>query len=95
MGTGELQILPSAWLNRKHEKGFAITKGLYQDMRKIRESLPAYEIEVKALAEAVLEFSESPTSQNFRYWKSYFIERSKPELLNLFQLFVSNFLYSK
>ena len=40
----------------------------------------------KALAEAVLEFSEEPTIQNFQYWRRYFIDRETPGLLNLFQV---------
>lgn len=93
--TTPLQTLPSSWLDRKQPSGFSLTKGLYKDLRLIRERLPAYERELKALAEAVLDFSESPSVRNYRYWTNYFIDRNKPELLNLFQLFGANFLYSK
>ena len=91
----QLPTLPSAFLDSEHEHGFAFTKDLYKDIRSIRERLPGYEREMRALAEAVLEFSENPSRKNFQYWKYYFIDRDKPELLNLFQLFVVNFLYSK
>ena len=96
IGSGpQLYTLPSTFLDRKHELGFAFTKALFKEVRVIRGRLPGFERELRALAEAVLEFSEAPCRKNFRYWKYYFIDRDKPELLNLFQLFVTNFLYSK
>lgn len=92
---GRFLPLPSAWLDRSNEKGFASTKGVYDEVRAIRESLPGYKAEIKALAEAVLEFSEEPTEQNFLYWRNYFTERQTPGLLNLFQVHVVNSLFSK
>jgi len=87
-------ILPSVWLDRKNGNGFASTKQWYNEIKTLRESLPHYKTEIKALAEAVLEYSEEPTPQNFYYWKNYFIEKQTPGLLTLFQVYASNHLYA-
>lgn len=78
--------LPSVWLDRENTTGFAGTKAWYNEIKAIRESLPDYKRELKAMAEAVLEFSEEPTIQNYQYWRKYFIEKQTPGLLNLFQV---------
>jgi hypothetical protein len=78
--------LPSLWLDRNYEFGFAGTKNWYDEIKAIRDSLPAYKAEIKALAEAALEFSEEPTTQNYQYWRQYFIDKQTPGLLNLFQV---------
>ncbi len=78
--------LPSVWLDRNYEHGFAGTRAWYDEIKTVRDSLPAYKAELKALAEAALEFSEEPTTQNYHYWRQYFIDRQAPGLLNLFQV---------
>lgn len=78
--------LPSVWLDRNNEHGFADTKLWYDEIKTLREAMPGYKAEIKALAEAVLEFSEEPTTQNYQYWRQYFIDRQTPGLLNLFQV---------
>lgn len=86
--------LPSDWLDRTNKKGFAATKQWYNNIKMLRESLPQFQYELKALAEAVLEFGEEPTGKNFRYWKSYFTERQASGLLQLFQVYAVNFLFA-
>ncbi len=86
--------LPSVWLDRSNEKGFAGTKSWYDQVKTLRDSLPNYRCELKALAEASLEFSEEPTRRNFLYWKSYFMEKQTPGLLQLFQVFAINHLFT-
>ena len=78
--------LPSLWFEKENEAGFTGTKEWYTEIRNIRSSLPNYKQEIKALAEAVLEYSEEPTVQNFHYWRNYFIDKETPGLLNLFQV---------
>ena len=78
--------LPSVWLARSNSTGFAGTKAWYAEIKSIRESLPNYKSELKAMAEAVLEFSQEPTVQNYQYWRNYFIEKNTPGLLTLFQV---------
>lgn len=78
--------LPSVWLDRYNATGFAGTKAWYVEIKSVRESLPNYKNELKAIAEAVLEFSEEPTIQNYQYWRKYFIDKQMPGLLNLFQV---------
>ena len=87
--------LPSVWFDRNNEFGFTGTKEWYAQIKNVRASLPAYKEEIKALAEAVLEYSEEPTLQNFAYWRSYFIEKGTPGLLNLFQIAAINQQYIK
>ena len=78
--------LPSVWLDKDNSTGFAGTKAWYEEIKSVRESLPNYKNELKAMAEAVLEFSEEPTVQNYQYWRKYFMEKQTPGLLNLFQV---------
>jgi hypothetical protein len=82
--------LPSLWFDKSYEYGFAGTKQWYAQIKNVRTSLPAYKEELKALAEAILEYSEEPTAQNFSYWRNYFIEKGTPGLLNLFQVTAIN-----
>lgn len=82
--------LPSTWLLEANTDGYAITKDFLDPIKLIRLSLPRHRTELKGLAEAVLEFSEEPTQQNFRYWRNYFIEKDEPILLNLFITYASN-----
>jgi hypothetical protein len=78
--------LPSVWLDKDNQTGFAGTKNWFSEIKAVRESLPNYKQEIKALAEAVLEFSDEPSVQNYQYWRQYFIEKGTPGLLNLFQV---------
>lgn len=82
--------LPSLWFDAENIEGFAATKEWLQAVKSIRYSLPTYQIELRALAEAVLEFSEEPTAKNFAYWRRYFIDQEKPILLHLFGVYCSN-----
>jgi hypothetical protein len=82
--------LPSLWLDSENEEGYAITREWLEGIKTLRFSLPSYQIGLRAIAEAVLEFSEEPTSKNFKYWRSYFIEHGEPVLLHLFGVYASN-----
>lgn len=86
----DLLALPSIWFDPENPEGFAVIKEWLDEIRTIRRSLPGFKIEIKALAEAVAEFSEEPTSENYAYWRNYFIEKQEPVLLNLFTVFVAN-----
>ena len=82
--------LPSLWLDKDNPDGYSVTREWLDEIKLVRHSLPNFQIELKALAEAVLEFSEEPTKENFNYWRNYFIERDQPVLLNLFTVFCAN-----
>jgi hypothetical protein len=82
--------LPSLWFDPENPEGYSIIKEWLDEIRSIRQSLPNFKVEIKALAEAVQEFSEEPTPENFQYWRNYFIEKDEPVLLNLFSVFCSN-----
>ena len=83
---GRYMPLPSVWFEKSNEYGFVSTRKWLQEVKDVRQSLPNYKQEVKALAEAVLEFSEEPTVKNYQYWRGYFIEQKTPGLLSLFQM---------
>jgi hypothetical protein len=85
--------LPSVWLDEKNTLGFSGTQRWYDQISTIRKSLPAYKTGIKALAEAVIEVSKDPSRGNYEYWRSYFIERNTPGLLNLFQIVTVQQLY--
>jgi hypothetical protein len=93
-GAGRYVPLPSIWLDKDYEAGFAGTKSWYTEIRIMRSSLPNFKAEIKALAEAVLEFSEEPTVQNYQYWRTYFIDKEAPGLLQLFQVSAIHHLYN-
>lgn len=90
--TGLMQ-LPTHWLNIERTDGFVSTKGWFDAICSIRSSLPAYRIELKGFAEAILEISEDPSRKNFHYWRNYFIDRRSPVLLNLFLETIANQQY--
>ncbi|MBL7730346.1 MAG: hypothetical protein JNM88_04145 [Chitinophagaceae bacterium] len=77
--------LPSVWLDETNKRGFAGTESWYNRVIDMRQSLPSYKQEVKALAEAILELSTEPSNANYQYWRSYFIDHRSPGLLTLFQ----------
>lgn len=85
--------LPSIWFDPETTEGYATIKDWLDEIRAIRSSVPDFKIEIKALAEAVLELSEEPTTENFLYWRQYFIEKEEPVLLNLFTVFAANLIY--
>lgn len=87
---GRYMPLPSMWFDKNNEFGFAGTKAWYAEIKNVRTSLPNYKEDIRALAEAILEYSEEPTAQNFAYWRRYFIEKGAPGLLNLFQVSAIN-----
>lgn len=82
--------LPSLWLDKENPEGYASTKDLLDEIKALRHSLPGFQIEIKALAEAVLEFAEEPTNENFTYWRNYFNEKDEPVLLNIYTVFAAN-----
>jgi len=86
----DLLSLPSLWLDKENPEGYAQTKELLDQVKIMRHSLPNFQVEIKALAEAVLEFSEEPTESNFKYWRNYFIEHDEPVLLNMFTVYCTN-----
>lgn len=87
---GRYVPIPSIWLNKENEYGFAGTKEWYNDILAVRASLPNYKTELKAFAEAILEMNSEPSSKNFQYWRNYFIDRKAPGLLTLFLTTVAN-----
>lgn len=86
--------LPSVWLHPGNEKGYRGTEAWHRKILETRASLPVYKIELRALAEGVLEMTEEPTVQNFLYWKEYFISKRAPGLLQLFLGVLANGFYS-
>ena len=82
--------LPSLWLDKENPEGYACTKDYLDEVKILRRSLPGFQIQIKALAEAALEFSETPTTENFVYWRNYFTEKNEPVLLNIFTVFCAN-----
>lgn len=85
--------VPSIWLDKENPTGFTGTKEWYENIKAVRSSLPNYKAELRAFAEAILEMKEDPTSENFQYWRNYFIEKKMPGLLTLFLTTVANQQY--
>lgn len=89
-GNGKYIPLPSIWFNNTNDKGFKGTLKWMDDLNCKRRSVPLYRIELKAMAEAVLEMVEEPTVANFRYWKTYLLERKQEWLYSLLISVVMN-----
>ncbi|MEO8771522.1 MAG: hypothetical protein ABI402_15610 [Ferruginibacter sp.] len=67
--------IPSIWMHETFKGGFEATESFYLSLITMRKTCPLYRIELRAVAEAVLELSECPTHNNFRYWRQWFQER--------------------
>lgn len=67
--------IPSIWMHPAFPDGFEATGRVYESLMSIRRSFPLCRIELRAVAEALLELSECPTHDNFRYWQRWFQER--------------------
>jgi hypothetical protein len=87
---GKYVPLPSNWFDKKNDKGFSGTIKWMDALNLKRKSVPLHRIELKAMAEAVLEMTEDPSVPNFRYWKSYLIDRKQEWLYFLFVSVVMN-----
>jgi hypothetical protein len=81
--------LPTQWLHPGNEQGFSGTHNRLRRIETARVSLPGHRQELKAMAEAVLEMHEEPSSANYQYWRSYFIQAGEPRLLELFQQYLA------
>ena len=90
---GKFIPLPSLWFDENNRNGFAGTAAWLDAVTKIRKSLPDYRENLKALGEAVAEFSEDSTIKNYSFWTGYFIERKDTNLLRAFQLFTSHYFF--
>jgi hypothetical protein len=88
----ECLSFPSLWLDLDNPNGYVASKNWYKEIKNVRKSLPEYQSEVKALAEAVLDCSNEPTESNIKFWRRYFIDKNKPVLLNMFLI---NLLYQQ
>jgi hypothetical protein len=82
--------LPTIWLDTENPTGYAGTQIWFDNIQDIRASLPNYKTELKAFAEAILEMSEEPTTENFQYWRNYFIDNKATGLLTLFLCTIAN-----
>ena len=87
---GKYVPLPSNWFDKANDNGFAGTAKWMDALNNKRKALPLYRIELKAMAEAVLEMTEDPTVANFRYWKTYLLDRKQEGLYSLFISVVMN-----
>lgn len=86
--------LPSIWLDENNKDGYGGTKPVLEEIMSIRESLPQCREDIQAMAEAVLEFSDIPSLQNYQYWRQYFIKKQNRALLSLFQVTAIQQLYN-
>ena len=70
-----LCCIPSIWMNETFEPGFNSTETAYIALASMRMSYLTYRVELRTVSEALLELSEYPAPDNFRYWKQWFSER--------------------
>ncbi len=88
--------LPSLWLDKDNPDGYSATKEWLDEIKILRHSLPNYQIEIKALAEATLEFSEVP-KENFTRFACYHIyeqqSRTNHERFRFFNFLLQYFIY--
>jgi hypothetical protein len=84
LSPGCVIALPSIWLSKVNPSGFSSTKEGFEKIKVMRQSLPAFQINIKALAEAILEYVAEPTTKCFHHWMRYFKEQGEAELMSLF-----------
>lgn len=87
---GRFIPIPSLWLDPEYQNGYRGTADWLNKILTVRESLPDFKIELKALAEAVLEIREEPSRKNFNYWRNYFVEKKAADMLSLFLIIITN-----
>jgi len=85
--------VPTAWLCPCNFNGYVGTERWYTRLQEIRKSQPLFRHQYKALAEALLEMMEEPTSDNFHYWRGWFAERECHATMNVFLSAVANGIY--
>jgi hypothetical protein len=81
---GQLSCPASFFLDPYNALGFVRSAGWMRDLEAMREKLPSYKLESRALAEALSELATDPSRKTFRYWQYYFTERKAFECLALF-----------
>ncbi len=86
---GKYVPIPSQWFCTKNNNGFLGTLIWFENIKNKRSSMPRYKQSLLAFAQAVQEISETPTANNFHYWRSYFCEHNYQGLLNLFLSFTA------
>ncbi len=87
-------LLPSVWLSAAAPDGFAQTGAPMKQILDMRKSIPAYRIEIKALAEALIEIAALPSKQNFVYWKDYFTQAKQERSLEMFCIASAHLLFN-
>jgi hypothetical protein len=81
---GQLSCPASFFLDPYNALGFVRSSAWMRDLEAMREKLPSYNLESRALAEALAEMITDPSRKTFRYWQYYFTERKAFESLALF-----------
>lgn len=86
--------LPTRFFN-SIEKGFAASEKWYQELQAQRKNSRIYRLELRALSEAIVEFTEDATAENFDYWKKCFITNNAQDCWMLYSLFTCYYLTSR
>ncbi len=90
---GQLSCPASFFLDPYNALGFVRSSGWIRDLEAMREKMPAYKLESRALAEALSEMITDPSRKTFRYWQYYFNERKAFESLGTFTQAVGYLTY--
>lgn len=80
--------IPTIWFH-SNKNGFLLSSVWFNSLQQIRSKLPLHKLEMKALAEAILEMAEENSPNNFHYWITWFKERNAPDELMLFSMFTA------
>jgi hypothetical protein len=86
--------LPSFWLDKSNENGYAVTARWMNEIETVRAAVPNHKKTLRVFAKAVLAYGESRLPSVYQFWRSYFIDHNEPELLKLFSVCAANYLLS-
>lgn len=83
-GKSRFVPLPSIWLNRNYEHGFAGTKSWYLSIQQKRQDVPGYLQHLTILAEQYLQYSGRPSSKAFNACRKKLTDLKASTLLQHF-----------
>ena len=86
----EYNMPPAKWLISKAQGSFIWSNRILWHTNMLRRSVTLFQLERKALGEALFEMAETPTAANYQYWISWFRNKRAITELGLFVLITTH-----
>lgn len=85
---------PQDWLNIHYPHGLIRTAQWLNEVNKVRQNVPEYNLGITTLANGILKFIYSPNKTTVKKYKALLIEQNQTELLQLFYNTIIHIHYS-